>query len=269
MSRIPLAAGNWKMNKTVGEGVALVEELCSRLRSLNGVEVVVCPPATALHAVGQALQGSSIALGAQDVFWEEKGAYTGMLAPKMLLDVGCVYVIVGHSERRGRFGKADPALTPPLATVFGDNDSTVNTKAKAALAAGLRPIICVGETLKEREDGFTDEIVSGQLQKALEGLPFDRIKDIVLAYEPVWAIGTGKVCDSAEADRVLGMMRTVVASVMGSEAAAQIRILYGGSVTADNSKEIMAQKEIDGVLVGGASLIAENFAKIAFSALKR
>jgi triosephosphate isomerase (TIM) len=263
MARIPLAAGNWKMNKTVGEAVALVQDLAPRVASLSGVEVAVCPPATALYAVGQALKGTAIALGAQDIFWEAKGAFTGMLAPSMLTDVGCGYVIVGHSERRGRFGKADPNLTSDLAAVFGDNDATVNKKALVALAAGLRPIVCCGELLSERETGTTDEVIAGQLRKDLAGLEPARATDIVVAYEPVWAIGTGKVCDADEANRVIGVIRGVVAEVLGAEAAQQVRLLYGGSVTAENAAGIMAQPEIDGVLVGGAALVAEGFATIA------
>lgn len=263
MARIPLAAGNWKMNKTVGEALTLMQDLAPRIASLTGVEVAVCPPATSLYAVGQAFQDTKIALGAQDIFWEPKGAFTGMIAPSMLKDVGCTYVIVGHSERRGRFGKADPNLTPELAAVFGDNDATVNKKAQVALAADLRPIVCCGELLSEREAGKTDEIIAGQLRKDLAGLDANRATDIVVAYEPVWAIGTGKVCDADEANRVIGMIRRVVADVLGADAAQQVRILYGGSVTADNAAGIMAQPEIDGVLVGGASLVAEGFATIA------
>jgi triosephosphate isomerase (TIM) len=267
MSRVPLAAGNWKMNKTVGEALALVADLKPRVADLSGAEVAVCPPATALYAVGQALADSKIDLGAQDIFWEEKGAYTGMLAPAMLKDVGCSYVIVGHSERRGRFGKADPKLTPELATVFGDNDATVNRKAQAALANGLRPIICCGELLSEREAGQTDAVIANQLRRDLQDLDAGRADDIVIAYEPVWAIGTGQVCEAGEANRVIAAIRGVVRECLGA-AADKIRLLYGGSVTADNVAGIMIQEEIDGVLVGGACLQAESFAKIAAACAK-
>lgn len=267
MARVPLMAANWKMNKTVAEGVALAKALAEKIASLSGPEVVVCPPATALYAVGQDIAGTKLALGAQDIFWEAKGAYTGMLAPEMLKDVSCSYVIVGHSERRGRFGKSD--LTPELLSVFGDNDTTVNRKAQVALANDLKPIICVGETLAERQAGNTDSVIAAQLEKALQGLSADAADLIVAAYEPVWAIGTGETCDPIEANRVIAMMRGVVATVMGDEAAAKMRLLYGGSVTADNSDVIMEQSDIDGVLVGGASLDAEKFARIAFSGTKK
>jgi len=265
MSRLPLFAANWKMNKTVAEAVETARSLLQRLHSFSGAEVALCAPATALHAVGQALGGSEIALGAQDLFWEEKGAYTGQISPLMLKDVGCKYVIIGHSERRGRFGKDDPSLNPDLMRVFGDNDATVNRKAQAALTWGLRPIICVGETLKERQAGETDEIVSGQLEKALQGLPAQGGDEIVLAYEPVWAIGTGEVCEPSEANRVIAQMRKVVANSLGKEAAGKIRLLYGGSVSPENAGQIMQQKEIDGLLVGGASLEAESFARIVLA----
>lgn len=250
------------MHKTAAEGAVLVGNLWPHIRSLSAAEVAVCPPATALHAVGKELGCTSIALGAQDLFWEEKGAYTGLISPLMLTDLGCKYVIVGHSERRGRFGKADPSVTPEMMAVFGDNDATVNRKAKTALANGLRPIICVGETLQERKAGKTDDVVAGQLRRALEGLEAEAAEDIVIAYEPVWAIGTGEVCDPQEANRVIAMMRKIVGECLGKEAAEKIRLLYGGSVTADNADKIMEQSEIDGVLVGGASLEAEKFARI-------
>ncbi|NIM06433.1 MAG: triose-phosphate isomerase [Armatimonadetes bacterium] len=265
MTRIPLMAGNWKMNKTAAEGAAMVKDLWGRIQSLSGVEAAVCPPMTALHAVAQALQGSKIALGAQDIFWKEKGAYTGLISPLMLKDIGCKYVIVGHSERRGRFGTADASMTPELMTVFGDNDTTVNRKAQAALEHGLRPIICVGETLEERQAGNTDKVISDQLQKALQGLAADG-DELVIAYEPVWAIGTGQVCDPTEADRVIAMMREVVKGCLGKETAEKMRLLYGGSVTPENAPAIMEQNAIDGVLVGGASLDAEKFASIVSAA---
>jgi len=254
------------MNKTVGEAEETAKALREQLQALSDVEVAVCPPATALDAVGKALKGSEIALGAQDLFWEEKGAYTGLISPLMLKDVGCKYVIIGHSERRGRFGKPDPSLTPELKTVFGDNDSTVNRKAEAALAHGLRPIICVGETLQEWEEKKTDTVVSGQLKKAIAGLEIETGEELVIAYEPVWAINTGKICDPPEANRITGMMRQVLQDCLGEEAAGKIRILYGGSVDPQNAEKIMRQSEIDGVLVGGASLQAEKFSVIVSAA---
>jgi triosephosphate isomerase len=266
MARVPLIAGNWKMNKTVSEGVALVKELMPRVQGLEKVELAVCPPATALHAVGQAIAGSGIALGAQDVFWAASGAFTGMLSPPMLLDVGCKYCIVGHSERRGRFGKPDDTLGAEATRVFGDTDASVNLKVKAALRHGLVPIMCIGETLPEREDRKTDRIVRGQVQAGLAGLAADRVSGLVLAYEPVWAIGTGRACDAAEANRVCGVVRATIREVFGESAAATVRVQYGGSVTEENAHELISQPEIDGGLVGGASLNPVKFAQIAQAA---
>jgi len=266
MARVPLVAGNWKMNKTVGEGVTLVKELMPRVDGLESVEVAVCPPATALHAVGRALAGSEIALGSQDVFWQDSGAFTGLLSPLMLLDVGCTYAIIGHSERRGRFGKPDESLSADAARVFGDTDASVNLKVNAALKHKLVPIVCVGETLPEREDGRTDAVVDGQLRAGLVGFTAEEVAGIVLAYEPVWAIGTGRACDSAEANRVCGLIRSVVGRMFTDETAAALRVQYGGSMTADNAHELISQPEIDGGLVGGASLDACKFSQIVTAA---
>jgi triosephosphate isomerase len=271
MARIPVFAANWKMNKTLAEAAATAKEMRAQFGSVAGAEVVVCPPATALYTAGEILKDCDIALGAQDIFWELKGAYTGLISPVMLKDAGCKYVIIGHSERRGRFGKDDPSLTAEMKAVFSDNDATVNRKALAALTNDLRPIICVGELLAEREAGKTDATIANQLEKALKDLPADRADEIVVAYEPVWAIGTGQVCEAVEANRVIAMMRQVAAKALGDKAAQQVRLLYGGSVTPENISKIMEQKEIDGVLVGGASMQAESFARIisdGFSAAK-
>jgi len=268
MDRLPLIAANWKMNKTQAEAQASAQAFKERFANLTAAEVAVCPPATTLYIVGQALTGSGIALGAQDIFWEEKGAFTGLISPLMLKDVGCKYVIIGHSERRGRFGKSDPNLTAELASVFSDNDATVNRKALAALQYGLSPIICCGELLSEREAGKADSVIAGQIEKALLNLPAERAEEIVFAYEPVWAIGTGKVCETEEANRVIGMIRGVIVKVLGGAAAENVRILYGGSVAPDNAEQILAQKEIDGVLVGGASLEADKFAPIVLAGTK-
>ncbi len=266
MKRIPLIAGNWKMNKTVEEGVSLIKELVPRVQGLDKVEVAVCPPATALYAIGQKLAGSSLALGAQDMFWADAGAFTGMLSPRMLLDVGCKYVIVGHSERRGRFGKPDESLSPEAARVFGDTDDSVNMKVKAALNHGLVPIMCVGETLPEREAERTDDVVQGQVKAGLSDLSADEVAGMVMAYEPVWAIGTGRACDAAEANRVCGLIRSTLDGLYGAAIAAQIRIQYGGSVTEENAHELISQPEIDGGLVGGASLNPVKFAQIVHAA---
>jgi triosephosphate isomerase len=262
MARVPFIAGNWKMNTTVEEGVALVRELMPRVHGLDGVEVAVCPPATALHAVGEALADSGVGLGAQDVFWAASGAFTGMLSPLMLLNVGCTYVIVGHSERRGRFGKPDESLTEEAAKVFGDTDGSVNLKAKAALQHGLVPIVCVGETLSEREAELTEKIVSGQVRACLADLSAEQASGLILAYEPVWAIGTGRACDAPEANRVCGLIRSVAGDMFGADAASAVRIQYGGSVNEQNAHELISQPEIDGGLVGGASLDASKFSQI-------
>jgi triosephosphate isomerase len=266
MARVPLIAGNWKMNKTVTEGVTLVKELMPRVQGVEKVEVAVCPPATALYAVGQVLASSVIGLGAQDVFWADSGAFTGLLSPLMLLDVGCKYVIIGHSERRGRFGKPDESLSADAARVFGDTDASVNLKVKAALKHGLVPIMCIGETLPEREAERTDEVVQGQVTAGLAGLGADQVAGLVLAYEPVWAIGTGRACDAVEANRVCGLIRGTIGKAYGTDAAARIRVQYGGSVTDENAHDLISQPEIDGGLVGGASLNPVKFAQIVHAA---
>ncbi len=253
------------MNKTVPEALAFVEAIKPLVADATA-EVVLCPPFTALWSVGQALQGTEIGLAAQNVFWERCGAYTGQVSPGMLVDTGCKYVILGHSETRGRFGTADADLPQELKGVFGDTDESVNRKAKAALNGGLLPIICCGEMLVERRAGRTDEVVASQIQKALAGLPEEAIRSLVLAYEPVWAIGTGEVCESGEANRVCGMIRSVVGELYGRDASAAVRIQYGGSVKPDNAVELLGQEEIDGALVGGASLKPADFAAIVKAA---
>jgi triosephosphate isomerase len=269
MARIPLIAGNWKMNKTIPEGVALVKELAPRVQGLEKVEVAVCPPATALSAVRDAVRGSTIALGAQDAFWAESGAFTGMISPLMLVDVGCKYVIVGHSERRGRFGKPDETISADAARVFGDTDDSVNLKVKAVLRHEMVPIVCVGETLPEREEGRTDDVVAHQVEAALDGLGAEEVGGLVLAYEPVWAIGTGRACEAAEANRVIGLIRQTVKDSFGPDAANSVRIQYGGSVNDQNAHELMSQPEADGALVGGASLDATQVASVVAKATRK
>jgi triosephosphate isomerase (TIM) len=262
MARVPLIAGNWKMNKTVGAGVELVKELSPRVEGLEGVEVAVCPPATALHSVHEALGDSGIALGAQDMFWAESGAFTGMLSPLMLVDVGCRYVIIGHSERRGRFGKPDESLSEDALRVFGDTDASVNLKVKAAFAHDLTPIMCCGELLAERDAERTDDVVAGQIRAGLDGLTVAQVASMVIAYEPVWAIGTGRACGAEEANRVTGVIRSTVEEAFGKTAAESVRIQYGGSVTDANAHELLSQPHIDGALVGGASLDPAKFGVI-------
>ncbi|MCI0372571.1 MAG: triose-phosphate isomerase [candidate division NC10 bacterium] len=248
MARTPLVAGNWKMSKTATEGAALARELRERLGSLDRVEVAVCPPFPALPAVGTALRGSGIALGAQDVHWEKEGAFTGAVSAGMLLDLGCRFVILGHSERRQHFGETDAA---------------VQRKVRAALAVRLIPIVCVGETLTERDGGETLAVVARQVRAALEGLTGADLSRLVLAYEPVWAIGTGRTATPAQAQEIHGAIRRLVGQ-QGDGSATQI--LYGGSVKAENAAALLRESDIDGALVGGASLVAEQFARIVEAA---
>ena len=258
--RIPMMVGNWKMNNDNDEAWDLAVGLVDGLADLEGCQVVLCPPFTALPTVGEAIEGTDIALGAQNLYWENSGAYTGEISAPMLTSCGCEYVIVGHSERRGRFGKA-PA-EECLLSVFGDNDATVNKKIKAALAGDLIPIVCVGELLLERQEGKTDQVVKAQVVAALAELVEDEIVDVVFAYEPVWAIGTGEVCEAGEANRVCRLIRDVLAEKVGDDEAEQMIILYGGSVNPGNIRGLMEQPEIDGGLVGGACLNAESFCEL-------
>lgn len=245
--RTPIIAGNWKMYKTVGEAVALVEGLLAGLGTVTDREVVVCPPYTALYPLGSLLNGKSIALGAQDLFFELQGAYTGAISPLMLRDLGCSYVIVGHSERR---------------QYFGDDDALVNRKLHAALANQLRPIICVGETKPQRDTGQAESLVVAQIHAGLAGLAAAAMTNVVIAYEPIWAIGTGDTATPADAQAMHAAIRRTLGEIFGSATAAATRIQYGGSVKPDNIDELMAQPDIDGALVGGASLKADSFLRI-------
>src|SRR5579871_3111072 len=233
--RQKIIAGNWKMNCTQGEAERLVGELLGQLELDGSVQVVVCPPFTALSAVGESLAGTGVALGAQNVFWKERGAYTGQISPQMLVELGCRYVIVGHSEPRGRFGVPEPDFDADILAYFGDNDAAVNRKLRAAQAAGLTPICCVGETLAERNASRTDAIVSGQTEAALRDVTAEQAVVLVFAYEPVWAIGTGEVCAPDEADRVCGVIRQTVSKLYGADVAEVVRVQYGGSVKPDNA----------------------------------
>jgi triosephosphate isomerase len=249
--RIPVIAGNWKMYKTPSEAVILTEGVVRALSSLDGPDLVVCPPFTALAAVGQVVAGSRIGLGAQDLHWAKEGAYTGEVSADMLRDIGCRYVIIGHSERR---------------QYFGETDEGVNKKSRAALASDLTPIICVGETLAEREAGRAHAVVETQLKGALSGLLPEQVQRLILAYEPVWAIGTGKTATPSQAEEMHAHIRKTIAMLFGTEIACGVRILYGGSVKPDNAKELLERSEIDGALVGGASLQVDSFAAIAKAA---
>jgi triosephosphate isomerase (TIM) len=251
MDRRPIIAGNHKMNLNHLEAIALVQKLHYNLRpqDYDAVEVVVCPAFTSLRSVQTLLEGDRIpmGLGAQNCHWEPKGAFTGEVSPAMLARLKCSYVIAGHSERRQH---------------FGETDEIVNRKAKAIIAHGMTPIVCVGERLEEREDERTEEVVRGQVRGSLAGIPADQVGALVIAYEPVWAIGTGRTAQPSDANTVIGLIRATVGEMAGHETASRVRIQYGGSVNAGNIAAIMAEPEIDGALVGGASLDPEEFALI-------
>jgi triosephosphate isomerase (TIM) len=269
VARKPIIAGNWKLNKgTAAEASALANELRSLVEGVAGVEIVICPPYTALHAAREAVKGSRIAVGAQDVFWKDGGAYTGQVSAPMLADAGVRYVIIGHSEARGRYGVPEPDFTDDVLKHFGETDVTVNRKTKAALAAGLVPIVCVGETLAEREANTTDAVIGIQVRGALADLSAEQVSGLVFAYEPVWAIGTGKTCDTPEADRVCGVVRGLVGDLYGAEVAEAVRVQYGGSMKPDNAADLLSRPNIDGGLVGGASLKAADFAAIIRAAVQ-
>lgn len=241
--RRPVLAGNWKLNKTIVEAVDLVNKLKAAPLKLDDRTVVVCPPFTALAAVSDALHDSDIAVGGQNLYWEDSGAFTGEISGPMLKSAGCTYVIIGHSERR---------------QFFNETNETVNKKIMAALKNHLIPIVCIGETLKEREANRTFDVIKEQIKNGLAGLTNEQLKGLVIAYEPVWAIGTGRTASPAQAEEVHNFIRTLQCE----EVAQAIRILYGGSVKPDNIKELMDQKDIDGALVGGASLKAQDFIAI-------
>lgn len=242
--RKAIIAGNWKMNNTASEGVALVKAIAPLVTEAT-CDVVVCVPAIDIPAVSEALKGTNIRLGAENVHFAEKGAYTGEISAAMLKEYGVEYVIIGHSERR---------------QYFGETDETVNKRTLTALNAGLTPIVCVGETLEERETGKTEAVLHRQLEEGLKGV--ENITKLVVAYEPVWAIGTGKTATAAQANETIGYIRKTLGELFCEKCAAKVRIQYGGSMNAGNCKELMAQEEIDGGLIGGASLKAPDFSAI-------
>lgn len=245
--RLPLIAGNWKMFKTVREAVAFVADLRSAVPDAAGVEIVVAPPFTAVHAVAQAARGSNIRVAAQDLHWEKEGAFTGEISAGMVKEAGAAFVIVGHSERR---------------RLFGETDAIVNRKTMAALGAGLTPIVCVGETLEEREGDRTLEILDRQLKDGLDRIAAGQIAGMVVAYEPVWAIGTGRVATTAQAGEAHAHIRKRLRQWFGADAADSCRVIYGGSVKPDNIRELIAEPDVDGALVGGASLEVGSFAEL-------
>jgi len=242
--RTPIMAGNWKMHKTIAEAVVLAKNIKDAAANIAGVEVVLCPPFTAIAAVADAVSGSAVQVGAQNMHWEEAGAFTGEISPLMLQDL-CQYVILGHSERR---------------QYFAETDEGVNRKVKAALAHNLTPIICCGENLAQNEAGETASFVGQQIRAALDGLTAEQVAQVVIAYEPIWAIGTGKAAEPAAVNSIIGLsIRGVIADLYGEATAQSVRVQYGGSVKPDNVESFLVQPEIDGALVGGASLKADSF----------
>ncbi|KUO50320.1 MAG: triose-phosphate isomerase [Desulfitibacter sp. BRH_c19] len=245
--RKPVIAGNWKMHKTTQETYEFVEKLASEVKGTDAVDVIICPSFTCLDVAVRASQGSQVKIAAQNMHWENKGAFTGEISPGMLKDLGVSYCIVGHSERR---------------QYFAETDETVNKKLKATFANGIMPILCVGETLEERENGNTFNIIERQIKVAMQGLSQFQVDKLIIAYEPVWAIGTGKTASANDAQEVIAKLREFVANDFGNESAAKVRIQYGGSVKPDNIKGLMEQRDIDGALVGGASLEVGSFLKL-------
>ena len=251
MARVPFICGNWKMNNLIADTVSLIDGILPQIASINGVEIGAAPPSTALHAASKRLSGSKLALAAQNVHFERSGAFTGELSVEMLKDVSCRYVLVGHSERR---------------SLFGETDESCARKVSAALTGGLRVILCIGESLQERESNQTLAVVSGQLRKGLAECSVEQVPDIVVAYEPVWAIGTGKTASPAQAQEVHAHIRRELAQIFSAEAAETIRLQYGGSMKPANASELLAQADVDGGLIGGASLKAADFVAICKAA---
>jgi triosephosphate isomerase len=247
MARKPFIAGNWKMNTTLNEAVELAKGVVAKVGAVSDVDVAVCPPYTSLAAVKEILAGSNVKLGAQDVHWEEKGAYTGKVSCAMLKSVGVEYVIIGHSEQR---------------SYFHETDETVNKKVQAALGAGLLPIVCVGETIEERKSGKMQQVVETQIRGAFAGIARERALICTIAYEPVWAIGTGETATPEQANEAHAFIRKILADIYNQETADALRIQYGGSMKPANAKELLAQSDVDGGLIGGAALKADDFAGI-------
>lgn len=252
--RTPIVVANWKLNKTVGEAVGFTSAFKGMVSDVHGVEVVVAPAFTALNAVASTLRGSNIHLSAQDVFWEDNGAFTGEISSAMLKDVGCEYVIIGHSERR---------------LYFGETNDSVNKKVKAALSYELIPILCVGESLEDREAGRTESVIDDHVRNGIAGISSEAMLSTVIAYEPVWAIGTGVTATPDQAQLSHQFIRSLLSELYSVDLADGVRIQYGGSVKPENTTELMAQPDVDGALVGGASLDIESFAQIVKSASKQ
>ena len=237
--RTPIIAGNWKMYKTVADTVKYVKEFRGMVKDISDVEIVIAPPFTAVYAAAEAARNSNVIIAAQDLYWEREGAFTGQISPQMLREAGAEYVIIGHSERR---------------TLFGETDQMVNQKTVAAFAAGLTPIVCIGETLEQRDRNETFEVLDRQIRRGLEGLTGEQLDLLVLAYEPVWAIGTGRTATPAQAGEAHTHIRGRLRQWFGADAAEKCHVIYGGSVKPENAKELVGQADVDGALVGGASL---------------
>jgi triosephosphate isomerase (TIM) len=250
--RTPFIAGNWKMFKTIAEASSFVTDLRAAVKDVKGVQIVVAPPFTAIHAAAQAARGSNIEVSAQNLHWEKQGAFTGEVSATMIKEAGAVYVIVGHSERR---------------QLFGETDAIVNRKVQSAIAQGLTPIMCIGETLDERERNETFAVLDRQIKNGLDGVTADQLAAMVVAYEPVWAIGTGRNATAAQAGEAHAHIRTRLRQWFGADAADRCRVLYGGSVKPDNIRELIAEPDVDGALVGGASLEVKSFAEIVARAV--
>jgi len=251
-NRKPIVAGNWKMNNTVAEALALVAEIKRQTVEIKGVEIVLCPPFTALQSVSNAISGTAIGLGAQNMHWEKAGAFTGEVSAAMLRELYCHYVIIGHSERR---------------TLFGETDVAVNRKVKTALASNLRPIVCVGETLQQRQASQTEAVIRTQMLNGLKDIGADQFTPVIMAYEPVWAIGTGMTATPDQAQTVHKFIRDLLQEMVGERVAQTVRIQYGGSVKPANARELFHQSDIDGGLIGGAALDADSFMAIVNAAL--
>lgn len=252
MARKTIIAGNWKMNKTAAETAAVINELKSLVADVTDAEIVICPTFTSITAAVEAAAGSNVQIGAQNIAWAESGAFTGEISASMLKETGVTWVITGHSERR---------------QYFAETDATVNARTKAALAAGLKVMVCIGETLEEREDEITNAVCEIQLRRGLKGISAEEMANIVIAYEPVWAIGTGKTATPEMAEETHAACRSVLTAMYGEEVAESVRIQYGGSMKAANSAQLVGQTNIDGGLVGGASLVAEDFTALIKNAL--
>ncbi len=246
-------AGNWKMHKTNSEALQLANQIKIKTTDIRKTGIIICPPFTALASVNEVIKESPIGLGAQDLYWKKEGAFTSCISPGMVRSTGATYVIIGHSERR---------------QYFGETDETVNKKVKAALDNGLKPIVCVGETLEQRENNITDKVVTKQVKGGLEGLTPEQMKSVIIAYEPVWAIGTGVTATPDQAQEVHAMIRALLGELFGAEIAEKTIIQYGGSVKPENAYELLSQKDIDGALVGGACLEADSFSDIIHTSEK-